>query len=153
SAVNGVATFSSVAIATDGTYSLTATDSALPAAVSDTFHIGLSAFDNFNGSATSFTGPFATNNSGRPGGASLTWGPFAGIADQSGGTAGGGIVASAGDETAVYTPAPFNLSDGAVHTVAEFLTSAAGYASGDRLLQIGLVTSPTGPFNKGFSFL
>jgi hypothetical protein len=152
-AVAGVATFSTLSIAGNGMYTLTASDGSLATAVSNTFTIGASAFDNFNASATSFTGQFATNNSGTAGGTGLNWNSTAGLQDQAGGAAGGGVVASATDETAVYTPNPFNLSDGAVHTVSEFVTAATGYAAGDRLLQIGFLTAPSAGFNAGFSFI
>jgi hypothetical protein len=151
-AVNGVATFSTLAVASNGTYTLTASDGALTTAVSNTFTIGATAFDNFNSAASSFTTPFATNLSGVAGGTALTWNATAGIADQSGGTAGGGVVGAATDETAVYTQTTFNLSDGAIHTVSEFVTAAARPA-GDRILQIGFLTSATAGFNGGFSFL
>jgi hypothetical protein len=152
-AVNGVATFSSLAVSTNGVYTLTASDGSLTTAVSNTFTIGATAFDNFNASASTFTGKFATNNSGTPGGTALNWGSTAGLDDQSGGAAGGGIIAGAADETAVYQPTTFNLSDRAVHTVSEFLTAATGYAAGDRLLQIGFLTSLTAGFNGGYSFI
>jgi hypothetical protein len=155
-AVNGVATFSSLAIGLNGQYTLTATDGSLTSTASDTFTIGTTFFDNFNGSATSFTSQFATNVVGKPGGSSIRWGPFAGIDDQAGGKAGGGISASSGDENAIYTQGTFNLSDGAVHTVSEFLTwttTGTTYTSGDRMLQIGFVNSPTGAFNAGLSFI
>jgi hypothetical protein len=152
-AVNGVATFSTLAITSNGMYTLTASDGSLTTAVSNTFTIGATAFDNFNSAAINFTGQFATNNSGTPGGTALNWSATAGVDDQAGGGAGGGIVASPTDETAVYQPTSFNLSDGAVHTVSEFLTAASGYSAGDRLLQIGFLTSPTAGFNAGFSFI
>jgi hypothetical protein len=152
-AVNGVATFSSLAIANNGVYSLTATDDSLTSAVSNTFQIGATAFDNFNSGASSFTAPFATNLSGVPGGTALTWGAAAGIGDQAGGAAGGGVVAAAADETAVYTPATFNLSDGAVHTISEFVTAPAGSNAADRLLQLGFITAQAAGFNAGFSFI
>jgi hypothetical protein len=152
-AVNGVATFSTLAVTTNGVYTLTASDGSLTPAVSNTFTIGATAFDNFNSGASSFTSQFATNLSGVAGGTSLNWSASGGLDDQTGGAAGGGVVASATDETAVYTPTTFNLSDGAVHTVTEFLTAAAGHAAGDRLLQIGFLTSSTAGFNAGFSFI
>jgi hypothetical protein len=155
-AVNGVATFSSLALTNNGQYTLTATDGSLTSAVSDTFAIGTTAFDNFNGAASTFTSQFATNLVGKPGGSSMTWGTFAGIDDQAGSTAGGGIIATSGDENAIYTKGTFNISDGAVHTVSEFLTwttTGTSYTSGDRLLQIGFVTSSTGAFNAGLSFI
>jgi hypothetical protein len=152
-AVSGVATFSTLAISNNGVYTLTASDGSLPASVSNTFTIGASAFDNFNSGASSFTGAFATNNSGVAGGTALNWSATAGVGDQAGGAPGGGIVAGVADETAVYTPTSFNVSDGAVHTVSEFLTAATGYPAGDRLLQIGFVTASTAGFNAGFSFI
>jgi hypothetical protein len=152
-AVNGVATFPALAVATNGAYTLTASDGSLPTTVSNTFNIGATAFDSFNSSAASFTSEFATNNSGVAGGTALNWSSSAGVNDQAGGAAGGGIVAGAADQTAVYTPTQFNLSDGAVHTVSEFVTAATGFATGDRLLQIGLLTSATAGFNAGFSFI
>jgi hypothetical protein len=151
-AVNGIATFSSLAVANNGTFTLTASDGTLTTAVSNTFTIGATAFDNFNTAATSFTTPFATNLSGVAGGTALNWSATAGIGDQAGGAAGGGIVGTATDETAVYTPTTFNLSDGAVHVVSEFVTAAARPA-GDRILQIGFLTSQTAGFNGGFSFI
>jgi hypothetical protein len=152
-AVNGVATFSSLAVTSNGTYTLTASDGSLPTTVSNTFTIGATAFDNFNGAATTFTSKFATNLAGTAGGTALNWNATAGINDQTGGAAGGGIVATPADETAVYQPTAFNLSDGAVHTVSEFLTAPTGFAAGDRLLQIGFLTSPSAGFNAGFSFI
>jgi hypothetical protein len=152
-AVNGVATFSTLSIANNGQYILTASDGSLTTAVSNTFNIGATAFDNFNSGASSFTSPFLTNLAGTPGGGGLTWSATGGINDGTAGAAGGGVVAGSTDETAVYTPTPFNLSDMAVHTVSEFLTAAAGHPAGDRLLQIGFVTTTTAGFNGGFSFI
>jgi hypothetical protein len=151
-AVNGVATFSTLAVANNGTYTMTASDGTLTTAVSNTFVIGATAFDNFNGAATSFTTPFATNLAGVAGGTALTWSATAGVGDQAGGAAGGGVVGVSTDETAVYTPTAFNLSDGAVHTVSEFVTAPVR-AAGDRTLQIGFLTSQTAGFNGGFSFI
>src|SRR5262249_14365935 len=51
------------------------------------------------------------------------------------------------------TPTTFNLADGAVHTISEFVTAAAGYPAGDRLLQIGFLTASTAGFNGGVSFI
>jgi hypothetical protein len=152
-AVNGVATFSTLAISGNGTYTLTASDAALPTTVSNTFTIGATTFDNFNSGATSFTSQFATNNSGVAGGTALTWSASGGIDDQAGGAAGGGIVAAATDESAICTSTTFNLPDGAVHTASEFVTAPAGYAAGDRLLQVGFITASTAGFNGGFSFI
>jgi hypothetical protein len=152
-AVNGVATISTLAVANNGMYTLTASDGSLTTATSNVFVIGSSAFVNFNTGATDFTGKFAMNNSGTPNGTGLTWGSSAGLRDQNGGAAGGGVVAAAADVTAVYTPTTFNLADGAVHTVSEFVTAAAGYAAGDRLLQIGFITTSSAGFNGGFSFI
>ena len=67
-AVNGVATFSNLAIASTGNYTLIATDSSLTSAVSNGFYIGPTAFVNFNAGATTFTSQFALNNQGNPGG-------------------------------------------------------------------------------------
>src|SRR5262249_37560438 len=47
-AVNGVAPFASLAVATNGTYPLPAADGTLTTAVSNTFTIGATAFANFN---------------------------------------------------------------------------------------------------------
>src|SRR5262249_4332671 len=115
-AANGVATFASLAVANNGTYTLTASDGTLTTAVSNTFTIGATAFDNFNGAATSFTTPFATNLSGVPGGTALTWSATAGIGDQAGGAARGGGVGAATDETPVHTPTTFNPPPGPLHT-------------------------------------
>jgi hypothetical protein len=152
-AVNGVATLNTLAVANNGMYTLTASDGSLTTATSNAFTIGSSAFVNFNAAATDFTGKFATNNSGTPNGTGLTWGSSAGLRDQSGGAAGGGVLGAAADVTAVYTPTTFNLADGAVHTISEFVTAAAGFAAGDRLLQIGFITSSSAGFNGGFSFI
>ncbi len=151
-AVAGVATFRTLAVANNGTYTLTASDGTLAAVVSNTFTIGATAFVNFNSGASSFTTPFATNLAGVAGGTALTWSATAGIDDQAGSAAGGGIIGTATDETAVYTPTTFNLSDGAVHTVSEFVTAPVRPA-GDRTLQIGFLTSRTAGFNAGFSFI
>ncbi len=153
-AVNGVATFSSLAITNNGLYTLTASDGNLPTTLSDSFAIGATAFVNFNNGANDFINNFATNQSGVEGGTSLTWNTTAGIDDQTGGAAGGGVAASntSTDETAIYTPVPFNLSDGNVHTVSEFITAAAGLNSGDRN-QIGFTTSLIAGFNGGYSFI
>src|SRR5262249_48311724 len=86
-AAGGVATFSTLAVANNGTYTLTASDGTLTPAVSNTFTIGATAFDNFNSGAGSFTTPFVTNLSGVPGGTALTWSATAGIGDQAGGAA------------------------------------------------------------------
>src|SRR5262249_25472568 len=109
-AVSGVATFAALAVASNGSYTLTASDGALTAAVSNTFTIAATAFATFNAAASTFPPPFATTLSGVPGGTALPWGATAGIGDQAGGAAGGGVVGAATDETAVYTPITFNLS-------------------------------------------
>jgi hypothetical protein len=154
-AVNGVATFNNLAITNNGAYSLTATDGSLSSALSNIFNIGSTAFVNFNTEATDFTAQFATNQSGVAGGTSLNWIATAGIDDQTGGTAGGGVQTSAGgssDETAIYTPTTFNLSDGNPHTISLFLTAAGGLNTGDRN-QLGFITSSTAGFNSNFSFI
>ena len=56
------------------------------------------------------------------------------------------------DETAVYTPTTFNLSDGNPHTISLFLTAAAGLNGNDRN-QLGFLTSSTAGLNGGFSFI
>jgi hypothetical protein len=152
-AVNGVATFNSLAINNNGQYTITASDGSLSSAVSNIFAIGSSAYVNFNIDANDFTSQFATNLSGNPGGTALGWNPAAGVSDNTGGTAGGGVHVSGGtDETAVYTPVSFNLGDGATHTISMFITAAAGLSGGDRQ-QIGFVTSNTAGLNGGFSFV
>src|SRR5205085_3769095 len=130
------------AVANNGSYTLTASDGALTTAVSNTFTIGATAFVDFNAAASSFTGQFVTNLSGTPGGTGLNWSSTAGVRDQAG-AAGAGVAAGAVDETAVYTRTTFNLADQAVHTVSQFVTAAAGFAAGDRLLQIGFLTPST----------
>jgi hypothetical protein len=153
-AVAGVATFSNLAIVNNGLYTLTASDGSLATAVSDTFAIGATAFDSFNGGATSFASSFATNLAGTPGGTSLNWYTAGGIKDQGNGTAGGGVAASATDETAIYTPTTFSLADGAVHTISQYVTAENNGSNGNtRVLQIGFVTSATAGFNVGFSFI
>jgi hypothetical protein len=153
-AVNGVATFSNLAIANTGNYTLTATDGSLTSAVSNGFYIGASAFVNFDAIATTFTSQFAVNISGTPGGTDFKWVAADGVDDQTGPAAGGGISSTnEADQTAIYTPTTFNLSDGLIHTVSEFVTAPSGAGSGDRLLQIGFVSTSTSGFNSGFSFL
>ena len=151
-AVGGVATFSSLAIANNGAYTLTATDASLSSALSNIFNIGASAFVNFNTEATDFTAQFATNEQPNDP-AALFWGAAAGVDDQSGGAAGGGVNLLQGtDETANYTPTTFNLSDGNPHTVSIFLTAASGLGTGDRN-QLGFITSSTASFNSNNSFI
>ena len=153
-AVNGVATFDSLLIANNGLYTLTATDGSLSSALSNTFTIGSTAFVNFNTESTDFTAQFAVNQTGVAGGTSLNWNASAGVGDQTGGTAGGGVKVSAvsTDETAVYTPTTFSLSDGNPHTISIFLTAAAGLNTNDRN-QLGFLTSSTAGLNGGFSFI
>ncbi len=143
-----------MAIANNGLYTLTATDGSLSSALSNTFTIGATAFVNFNTESTDFTAQFAVNQTGVAGGTSLNWNATAGIDDQSGGTAGGGVKVSAAstDETAVYTPTTFSLSDGNPHTISIFLTAAGGLNTNDRN-QLGFLTSSTAGLNGGFSFI
>ena len=153
-AAAGVATFSNLAVTTNGQYTLTASDGSLSTAVSNTFAIGATAFDNFNAGAASFTSSFATNLAGTPGGTALNWYTAGGIKDLGSGAAGGGVAASATDETAIYKPTTFSLSDGAVHTVSEFVTAENNGSNGNtRVLQIGFTTTLTAGFNAGFSFI
>jgi len=153
-AVNGVATFSSLSIANTGNYTLTATDGSLTSAVSNGFSIGASSFVNFNAGATTFTSQFALNNAGTPGGTNFTWGAAYGVDDQTGATAGGGVSStSQTDQTAIYTPTTFNLSDGQIHTISEFVTAPTVSNGTDRLLQIGFVSASTAGLNGGFSFI
>jgi predicted outer membrane repeat protein len=151
-AVNGVATFSNLAISNNGTYSLTASDGSLTSAVSNSFSIGATAFVNFNDGAADFTSQF--NRNVNAGSAVMSWNATAGIDDQTNTTPGGGIAIANGpsDETAVYAPTTFNLSDGNVHTVSMFLTAAAGLGQFDRN-QIGFVVGANGEFNGGYSFI
>jgi hypothetical protein len=153
-AVYGIATFSGLAVASNGIYTLTATDGGLTSALSNTFAVGSTAFVNFNTESTDFTAQFATNLSGTAGGTSLNWNATSGVDDQTGGTVGGAVQASAAstDETAVYTPTTFNLSDGNPHTISLFLTAAGGLNVNDRN-QLGFLTSPTAGLNSGFSFI
>ncbi len=154
-AVAGVATFSSLAIANNGAYTLTATDGSLSSALSNIFNIGSTAFANFNTEATDFTANFATNLSGVAGGTSLNSVGTAGIDDQTAGAAGGGVQTSSGassDETAVYTATTFNLSDDNPHTISLFLTAAGHLNTGDRQ-QLGFLTSSTSGLNSNFSFI
>lgn len=153
SAVNGVATFSNLTISTNGSYTLTAGESGLTSAISNSFNVGTSAYVNFNTEATDYTAQFAPNSAGTAGGSNFAWGAAAGVNDN-GGAAGGGLMSTNGtDATAIYTPASFDLSDHAVHVVAEYVTAPAGLGTGDRVLQIGFITSPTAGFNGGFSFI
>ncbi len=154
--VNGLATFSDLSIATAGNYTLTATDGSLSSAVSNGFYIGATAFVNFNATATTFTSQFALNNQGNPAGTTnVIWGSAYGVDDQTGATAGGGVSSTGGgaDQTAIYIPTTFNLSDGLIHTVSEFVTAPAGTGSGDKLLQIGFISASTSGFNSNFSFI
>ncbi len=153
--VNGVATFSSLAIANNGAYSFTATDGSLTSAVSNTFNIGANAYVNFNSGATTLTSQFNKNNN--TGSDEISWSATAGIDDNTGGTAGGGVsIAKVGtDETAIYTPVTFNLADDNVHTVSIFVTAAGGLNSGDRN-QIGFIIGSTGlsgEFNGGSTYI
>ena len=155
-AVNGIATFSNLAIASSGNYTLIATDGSLTSAVSNGFYIGATAFVNFNATATTFTSQFALNNQGNPAGTTnVGWGSAYGVDDQTAATAGGGVSSTGGgaDQTAIYTPTTFNLSDGLIHTVSEFVTAPAGTGSGDKLLQIGFISANTSGFNSNFSFI
>ena len=153
-AVNGVATFNNLSIGGTGSYTLTATDGSLTSAVSNGFFIGTTAYVNFNSDATTFTSQFALNVSGVPGGSNLTWGAANGVKDQTGGTPGGGVVStSQTDQTAIYTLTTFDLSDGLIHTISEFVTAPSGTSSGDKLTQIGFVVGNTSGFNAGFSFI
>jgi hypothetical protein len=153
-AVAGVATFSSLAVATNGTFTLTATDGSLTPATSNTFTIGATAFIDFNTEATDFTANFAVNQSGNPGGTAMNWNATAGVHDGTGGAAGGGVLVTGSnvDQTAVFTATPFTLADGNQHVVSLFVTAATGLAAGDRH-QVGFVTTPTSGLNANFSFL
>ncbi len=144
-----------MSIAGIGNYTLTASDNSLTTAVSSGFYIGSTAYVNFNAGASTFTSQFSLNSAGVPGGTSLTWGAAYGVKDQSGGTAGGGVSFSGGgaDQTAIYTPTTFNLSDGRVHTVSVFTTAPAGTGSGDKLPQLGFITTNTSGFNANFTFI
>lgn len=156
-AVNGVATFSGLTINTSGTYTLTATDGSLPANTSNAFTVGNTVYVDFNHGVTDFTSIFALNDQGA---ASTTprmiYSATGGIADGDAGSKQGGVLSQTGaaiDETAVFTPTTFDLSDHAVHTVSEYVTAAGGIGSGDRLLQVGFVTARGAGFNGGFSFI
>jgi hypothetical protein len=154
SAVNGVATFSNLTIATNGAYTLTASDTGLTSAISNSFNVGTSAYVNFNTEATDYTAQFTPNSAGTAGGNNFAWSATAGVNDYTGATAGGGLMSTNGsDATAIYSPATFDLSDHAVHVIAEYVTAPAGLGAGDRALQIGFITSPTAGFNGGFSFI
>jgi autotransporter-associated beta strand protein len=113
-------------------------------------------FDNFNSGASSFIPTFAQNIRGVADDEYFYWGATAGIQDQ-GGAAGGGVLASLAsppnEQSAIYQPATFNLSDGAVHTVSMFVTAASVSNDTDRTLNIGFITSPTGGFDDDFSYL
>ncbi len=107
--------------------------------------------------STTFTSQFALNNAGnQPPGTNLTWGSTSGISDQAGTTAGGGVAStSATDQTAIYTPTTFNLSDGLVHTISEFFTVPNDFNSngGDKYLQLGFITASASGFNSGYAFI
>ncbi len=153
-AVNGLATFNGLSIANDGNYTLTATDASLTSAVSSGFYIGPTAYVNFNAGASTFTSQFSLNSSGGPAGTNLTWGSTSGLDDQTGGTAGGGVAStSTTDQTAIYMPTTFNLSDGLIHTVSLFATVPGGTGSGDKLPQIGFISASTSGFNANFTFI
>ncbi len=152
-AVNGVATFNGLAISNNGTYSLTATDASLASTGSNSFSIGATTFVNFNDGATDFTSEFST--SVNFGAASMNWNATAGIDDRTNSAPGGGVKIAGGnvsDETAVYNPATFNLSDGNAHTVSLFLTAAANLSASDRN-QIGFVVGSNGEFNANYLFV
>jgi hypothetical protein len=148
----GVATFSNLVIAAVGAYTLTASDGTLASAASNPFAVVNAAstiFDNFNTAATDLTSKFSvtsqptfTNN--------LSWASTAGIADQTGPTAGGGIktIVGSADETAVYTPSTVNLSDGAVHTISQYVTWSTALAAGDKPLQLGFLAPGSTAFNS-----
>jgi hypothetical protein len=153
-AVAGVATFTNLAVATNGTFTLTATDGGLTPATSNTFTIGSTAFIDFNTEATDFTANFAVNQQGAPGGTAMNWNGTTGVHDGSGGAADGGVLVTGSniDQTAVFTATPFTLADGNQHVVSIFVTAAAGLGSGDRH-QVGFVTTPTSGLNANYSFL
>jgi hypothetical protein len=157
-AVNGVATFSNLAIATAGTYTLAASDGSLTGATSSAFTISAVAsfLVNFNAGSTTFTSNFKVYNNGGANATSLTWGATFGVNDQSGGAAGGGVQTTASvaiDETAVYTPSTVNLSDGMVHTISAYVTAVTGLTNGNKPLQIGYLSPTSTGFNAGFSFI
>ena len=153
-AVNGVATFGSLNITTNGAYTLTASDGSLNASVSNTFNIGSFAYVNFNAEATDYTAQFLPNTAGVAGGSNFVWNSSNGVNDNTGATAGGGLRSSSNaDSTAIYTGSTFNLSDHAVHTEAMFVTAPAGLGSGDRDLQLGYVVGSGGAFNGQNSFI
>src|SRR5438105_1671435 len=108
-AVAGVATFSTLAVANNGQYSLTASDGSLSPAISNLFAIGANAYVDFNIEATDFTAQFANNQMGVPGGTALVWNATAGVNDNTGGTPGGAVhVASGADQNAIFTPITFS---------------------------------------------
>jgi hypothetical protein len=155
---NGVASFGNLVINTAGSYSLAASDGTLAGATSNTFTIaaGTSIFDNFNTSATDFTGKFTVTNNGGANNTSLAWGAAFGVQDQPGPAAGGGVQSSGGvaiDSTAVYTPSHVSLADGTVHTISEYVTAVTGLGTGDKPLQIGFLAPSSTGFNAGFSFI
>ena len=158
STVNGVATFSTLAINTAGTYTVAASDGSLTAATSGSFTISAatSISINFNTGAASFTGNFKVYNNGGAEQRHLAWGAAFGVEDQPGPAAGGGVESSGSvsiDSTAVYTPSKVNLSDGKVHTISEYVTAVSGLGTGDKPLQIGWLAPTSTGFNAGFSFI
>jgi hypothetical protein len=157
-AVNGVASFGGLVINTAGTYTLAASDGTLTGATSASFAVtaGTSVYLDFNSGASSFTSNFTVYNNGGASNTSLVWGSNFGIRDQAGGAAGGGIQSTSGvaiDSTAVYTPSRVNLSDGAVHTISEYVTAVTGLTAGNKPVQIGFLAPGSTGFNAGFNFI
>jgi hypothetical protein len=104
-------------------------------------------FQNFNAGSTSFTGNFNVTNAG-----SFTFGASGGLLDEGTATAGGAVLSTTVDSSAVYdggstsNPGATPLADGNVHILSAMVKdSDAG--TGDKPLQLGWLGGATQAFN------
>jgi hypothetical protein len=109
-------------------------------------HAGVSV--NFNGGATDYTNNFSQNHDGTPQ-TNFVFGAAAGVKDQPGPSAGGGLTVTGPgvDDTSVYNQMKWTLSDGQVHTVSTMVTAVSGLGSGDKAIQLGFLSGPNSSFN------
>jgi len=101
---------------------------------------------NFNNGATDLTNNFNVEANGVAS-TNFSWGATAGVMDQAGPSAGGGVVPLGVDVTAVYNKGSFDLTTGS--TVNLSVMYLRGSNTGGNKAQIGLLGGPSQSFNGG----
>jgi len=101
---------------------------------------------NFNGGATDLSGNFNQETNGVASSA-FSWGATAGVMDQAGPSAGGGVTGAATDDTLIYNGGTIDFTTGQTYTLS--VMYQRGNTTAANKIQLGVVDASNRSFNGG----